>query len=182
MEDEMGKLPFEYMEGLLKFLKRNEHIIEIITYDDLAWGNDYSSFESNNFIKKNNAHVKTFIYEKEFVNWNKRITKGKINKNKIYVLLQQDIDSNPDANMKVMNLQADLDIPSTFMLFMDRVDRKKIEQKGIVKITDYPLDFPKMQYLKKKNAFYFVIIRTPLKKDYLIEKNRWQYLKMMLND
>jgi hypothetical protein len=133
------RLPFEYIVGFLKFLKRNNDIIEVITYDDLPWEDDYNY--------KNQ-------YAKEFENWNQQLACGKRDKQKIYVLLQQDIDSDPARSMEVMKEQAELGIPSTFMLFADRVDRQKISE-GIVEFTDYPLDFPKMQHLETERGFIF---------------------------
>lgn len=133
------KLPFEYIVGFLKFLKKNDDIIEVITYDDLPWGDDYD-YENR--------------YKKEFENWKQQLATSERNSNKIYVLLQQDIDSNPKVNMEVMKVQGELGIPSTFMLFADRVDRKKIPE-GIVEFTDYPLDFRAMQRLEREKGFLF---------------------------
>ena len=133
------KLPFEYIVGFLKFIKKNSDIIEVITYDDLPWADDYNH--------KNQ-------YRKEFETWEQQLVSGKRDKNKIYVLLQQDIDSAPERSMELMKVQAELGIPSTFMLFADRVDRKKISE-GIVEFTDYPLDLSAMQRLETENGFLF---------------------------
>jgi len=133
------RLPFEYIVGFLKFLKKNNDIIEVITYDDLPWGDDYD-YENK--------------YKKEFENWQQQLASGDRDKNKIYVLLQQDIDSNPKMNMEVMKAQAELGVRSTFMLFADRVDRKKISE-GIVEFTDYPLDLSAMQRLEIEKGFLF---------------------------
>jgi len=128
------RLPFEYLAGFCEFLKRNDDVIQVITYDDLAWGDDYDYQNS---------------YKQEYEQWN-----NQKDPQKIYVLLQQDIDSSPENSMKLMQLQAELGIPSTFMFFADRIDRRKISE-GIVESTDYPLDFPRMQYLESKEGFVF---------------------------
>ncbi len=134
------KIPFEYILGFLQFLKKNDEIIEVITYEDLPWGDDYGYEKS---------------YQLEFKNWKQQLASGERDKNKIYVLLQQDVDSFPQRSMAVMNEQAKLGIFSTFMIFnKGSVNRRKYSE-GILELTSYPLDFSTMEYLEREKGFVF---------------------------
>jgi len=133
-----GYFPFEYFVHFLEFLRRNRDIIEIITYDDLAWGNDFD-------------HVSN--YEQEFSLWKKEMKNDLRDKHKIFVLLQHDVDSYAERTMKVLIEEERVGIRSNVMIFTDRLDRKKLKTTGELSFTEYPLDYNYLENLQKNGGF-----------------------------
>ena len=131
-----GYFPLKYFTDFLIFLKNNSHFIEIITYNDLSWRDDFDGSSG---------------YKKEKRRWHKEVR----DKNKIYVLLQHDVDSRPERTMLLLKEEANLSVPTNIMIFYDRPDRRCLKTSGKLVFTEYHLDY---QYLKKlEQELKFVI-------------------------
>jgi hypothetical protein len=137
-EDSYGYFPFEYFTDFLKLLHENKDIIEIITYDDLPWENDFN-YENN--------------YSEEYKNWKLQLKNGTRDDQKIYVLIQHDVDSSPERSMAVIREEDRLGIPSNIMIFNRRVNRKYLKNTGMLDYTDYSLDYTYLKLLQDQKRF-----------------------------
>ena len=133
-----GYFPFEYFIHFLEFLTEHDDVIDIITYDDLAWGNDFD-YTSN--------------YKKEYMQWKEAMKKGLRDDQKIYVLLQHDVDSCVKRTMKALLNEERFGIRSNVMIFSERLNRKKLKNAGVLSITEYPLDYEYLRKLQKNAGF-----------------------------
>ena len=135
---EYGYFPFEYLVDFLKFIRNNGDIIEIITYDDLPWGEDFDS--DNN-------------YPQEYKNWKHQLSKRIMDKEKIYVLIQHDVDSSPERTMAILHEEERLGLPSNVMIFNRRINRKHLQKTGKLIYTDYVLDYNYLRQLQDNARF-----------------------------
>lgn len=133
-----GNFPLEYFTDFLKFLSRHSNLVEMITYNDLAWGSD------KNYLGG---------YKEERRRWESSLKSGKRDSKKIYVLLQHDVDSRAERAMKVIAEEIKLGIKSNIMIFNKRHDRKILKHKNSIAITEYPLDISLLQYAEKDHGF-----------------------------
>ena len=99
-------MPFEYLAGFIRFLHKNNHIFNFITYNDLDWRGDYSP---------------ATMYKNEFEYWAKKKPNG--NAKKINILIQHDVDSVPELSMKICQLENDLNVYSNVMIFNKRINQ-----------------------------------------------------------
>lgn len=130
-----GCIPFEFFLDFLDFVKRNEDLIEVITYDDLAWGDDWD----------HENH-----YPAEWERWKDRVRTKELDPTKIYLLIQHDVDSHPDRNMAAFRAEQEKGIRSNIMIFNERVDRQLLAQEGKVRIKHYDLDIPLLKDLERE--------------------------------
>jgi hypothetical protein len=112
-----GYFPFEYYESFLKYIFHNKDHIEVITYNDIEWCDDYDH---------ENA------YKDEWENWNKKLARGEISKEKIYLLIQHDVDKSPALTTQAIEYEKKYGLKSNIMLFNKRVNRKHLQQTGEV--------------------------------------------------
>ena len=134
-----GYFPFEYFVHFLDFLRKNRDIIEIITYNDLDWGDDFNYKES---------------YPKEWKNWNRQLKKGIRDPNKIYVLLQHDVDNLPERTLRILREEERLGIPSNVMLFNRRISRRHLQNTGEPLYTEYDVDMHEIKRLQGKGFVF----------------------------
>lgn len=135
---EAGYFPFEYIVDFLKFLRKNDDIIQIITYNDFPWGDDYD-YENN--------------YPSELKNWQKQLSDGSRDRNKIYLLIQHDVDSTPERTTALLREEERLGIPSNIMIFNRRIKRRHLQNTGELVYTDYRLDYDYLRHLQDKAGF-----------------------------
>lgn len=137
--DEEGKaggyFPQEFFVDFLRFLRQNDDVIQVITYDDLPWEEDYD-------------------YEKSYIDEYKR-WKKQADPEKIYVLLQHDVDSSPYRSMAILKEEEKLGIPSNSMIFNKRINRRHLKKTGELLYTEYDLDFELMKRLQDEHGFVF---------------------------
>ncbi|UCD34445.1 MAG: hypothetical protein JSU90_09105, partial [Nitrospiraceae bacterium] len=131
-DESHGYFPFEYFADFLKFLRRHDESIQVITYNDLPWGDDFD-YENN--------------YPGEYSNWKLQLKKGERDDTKIYVLLQHDVDSSPERTMAAIREEDRLGLPSNIMIFLRRVNRKYLKKTGKLLYTDYLDDRSEYDYL-----------------------------------
>lgn len=134
-----GYFPFEYITGFLEFLNRHKDIIQIITYKDLSWGNDFNYQNS---------------YRDEYKRWTHELKNGQRDYNKIYVLLQHDVDSRAERTTNLLQVEEQLEIPSNVMIFVRRHNRKTLKSTGKLMFTEYPINY---EYLKKLEKQGFLV-------------------------
>lgn len=118
-------IPLGFYVDFLRFLADNRQSIEILTYNDLPWGDDFA-FAAN--------------YPEEWKNWNRLMAAGEIDPSKIYVLIQHDVDSRPERTMEHVRHEIELGIPTNVMIFNKRVDRRHLRDTGELRLTEYELD------------------------------------------
>ena len=112
-----GRFPYEYLEEIIRYLAENQDIFELITYDDLPWEDDYNYADG---------------YPDEFKRWT--ITR---NPDKIYIILQHDVDMFPERTLRVLELEKELGLKSSVMIFRWYFDRKYLQETGELKYEDY---------------------------------------------
>lgn len=117
--------PLRYITGLFDYVKQNPDRFEMITYADLAWVDGEPDFGT---------------FSKEYSNWTKRLKSGQLNKKKIFLLVQYDVDSRPERTMNLLDNPSHQNIPANVMIFNKRIDRKLLKTTGVVEYTDYELD------------------------------------------
>jgi len=137
--DKCGYFPLEFFVDFLEFLYENREIIEVITYSDLDWGDDFNYEKS---------------YPQEWKNWNRQLKKGVRNPNKIYVLLQHDVDNLPERTLRILREEERLGIPSNVMLFHRRINRRHLQKTGELLYTDYNVDMEGFRRLQDKGFVF----------------------------
>lgn len=137
-EEGHGCFPFEYYIDFLEFLRKNDEIIEIITYDDLPWGDDYDC---------DNA------YPKEYKSWKKQVGKGIRDDKKIYVLLQHDVDTMPERTIAIIREEDRFGIPSNIMIFNRRINRQHLKKTDELLYTEYNIDYDYLRRLQNESRF-----------------------------
>lgn len=159
-ESKGGYFPLEYHLGFLDYLsKRND--IEVITYDDLAWG---EASTTGNWCANWLARWKVGAsliprasewheYKREYANWKHKLRIGKRDPRKIYVLIQHDVDSHPERTFPLLREEANRGIPSNVMIFAQRHSRKTLREHGLIEFTEYPLDFDLLARLENEQGF-----------------------------
>ena len=120
-------IPLNYYRGFLEYLSKNSDSIEIITYNDLPWGDDYD-------------------YKINFPDERKKWINEIRDKNSIYLLIQHDVDAYPELTEKMLRLEEKFGIRSNVFVFNRKIDREALQVKGEVRYTGYNVNW---QYLKQ---------------------------------
>ena len=115
-DKDFGRFPPEYLDEAVCYLTE----FEVLTYDDLDWDDD-------------NDYVHGF--PREYDNW-----KLFREPEKVYVILQHDVDMFPERTLRVLELEADLGVKSNVMLFRDYHDRASLQIKGELVFEEYLTD------------------------------------------
>jgi hypothetical protein len=136
---EQGYIPLKFFTDFLKFLYQKRHIIEVITYNDLDWWDDFD-------------HEKS--YPTEWENWNTQLKLGTRDLRKIYVLLQHDVDFSPERTMAILREEERLGIRSNVMLFRRRVNRRHFQKTGELLYTEYDFDMQELSRLQEKGFVF----------------------------
>lgn len=127
-----GLFPFEFLLDFLRLLNRNRDLIEVITYDDLEWDGD-ADHEAG--------------YPRERAAWERALRDGRRDPDKVYLLLQHDVDSHPERTLAAARAEAELGLRSNIMIFNRGVDRRTLAQRGEVTAGHYDLDRAALQQL-----------------------------------
>ena len=122
----------------MRMLTEPERNIEVITYSELDFGDDFD-FEKSLFLRMGEL---ARLDEK----WSS-------DPEKIYVILQHDVDDSPERTHRLLRVQEDLGVRSNVMIFNRLVNRGKLAKDGIVEYVDYPLDLDLFLSLEKKESF-----------------------------
>ena len=124
MEAHEGRdlLPFEFLEDFLEAASKAAWL-HFLRYSDLNWRGDFDP-ES--------------MYRSEWMAWKR--SSGLHGHERASVLLQIDVDSEPERAMLAVALAARFSIPINVMIFSERIDREKLRDMGLVVPTEYPID------------------------------------------
>ncbi|GFO80481.1 MAG: hypothetical protein A49_01080 [Methyloceanibacter sp.] len=127
--------PQRYVTDFFGFLDDHKEDIDVITYADLPWGDDWN-FADN--------------YPGERDAWRAQLATGERDPHKAYVLLQYDVDSFPERTMDLLRQPAHLTCPANVMIFNKRIDRRRLKSMGELAYTEYTLDESLMRTLSKQ--------------------------------
>jgi hypothetical protein len=128
-------IPFGYHAGFIDYLAANRNLFQIITYDDLMWQDE---------------RAVNGTYPNERKAWEHAMREGRLDPNKIYVLIQHDVDTCPERTLNLLKYEASRGILSNVMIFNKRVNRKKLATTGELEYTPYELDFELLRNLQAK--------------------------------
>jgi hypothetical protein len=131
-------IPFGYLRDFIDFLADNPDLFQILTYDDLMWQNEPAV---------NGA------YPGERKAWDRAMREGRLDPDKIYILIQHDVDSRPELTFNLLKHEAARGIRSNIMIFNRLLDRKKLAA-GELEYLPYKLDF---DFLRKLREQGFVV-------------------------
>ncbi|GAB4352680.1 MAG: hypothetical protein Kow00114_01410 [Kiloniellaceae bacterium] len=134
-ENRAAYIPLGFYIDFLSFLDAHRDSIEIITYDDLEWGE---------------ARDPATCYDEEWKRWRQALKQGRRSPRKIHVLLQHDVDSAPERTMNMLRWEDKYGIPSVSMIFNRRVNRRLLQHRDRLETTDYPLDIALMRDLESR--------------------------------
>lgn len=126
--------PLSYYIGFLDFVRSHPETFNILTYDELAWNEDFD-YQNN--------------YPREHQSWRKYASRSPV-KDKIHILIQHDVDSRPYRTLHLVRQEERFGIPSNVMIFNRRLDRKTLKHSGAIEYTDYDIDVPYLQHLETK--------------------------------
>jgi len=124
---------------MLEYLHEHRRHINVITYDDLAWGDEFQSQGPYNDEKRR---------------WLDMMRRGEIDRTKIHVLLQHDVDTREERTFGLLREEERLGLRSNVMVFRRRVDRRHLQATGELRFTPYDLD---VEYLKSLEEQGFVV-------------------------
>ena len=133
-----GYFPFEYFVDFLEFLRANDDVVEIITYDDLPWGDDHDSVNG---------------FPEERARWLRQLERGQRDPRKIYVLIQHDVDTAPERTMAIVREEHRLAIPTNLMVFARRMSRRHMRETGQILYTKYEIDCDYLRRLQDELGF-----------------------------
>ena len=127
--------PQQYLIDFLRFVAARPHRYQIITYDDLLWGQG-ERYPGD--------------YKHEHARWLKANRKS----DKIFILLQHDVDSQPQRTMSLLRHEAEAGTPSNSMIFAKRIDRKRLKHVSVLEETPYDLDHDLMAELAQRGFVF----------------------------
>lgn len=133
--NQCGYFPFGYHTDFINYLADNPGLFKIITYKDLKW-QDGDSADS--------------FYPAEKRAWDKAMRSGELDDSKIYVLIQHDVDSQPQRTMDLLRHEALRGVASNVMVFNRRVDRRHFISTGEMNYTPYDLDFDLLKEVQQQ--------------------------------
>lgn len=117
--------PQRYLTGFFDFLKRHPDKLQVMTYADMPWLDDFDH-DAN--------------YPKEYAAWNGLLKTGVVDPGKCYVFVQYDVDTRPERTMDLLRHPAHRGVPANVMIFNQRIDRRRLKTSGQLGYTDYELD------------------------------------------
>jgi len=130
--------PFRFYVEFLEFLAAHPDI-QIITYADLPWGGDFDAARG---------------YPREKARWQRKLRLKLLSPKKIYVLVQNDVDTHPQRTEAVLRHHERTGIPANVMIFNRRVDRRHLVRTGELSLTPYELDDDYLRSLERKGFVF----------------------------
>jgi hypothetical protein len=129
--------PLAYYTGFLDLLASAPQV-EVITYADLSWEGD-EDYEGN--------------YPDEFARWQQWLAADPERTQRIYVILQHDVDWAPERTMTVLEAEAERGLRSTAMIFPELVDRRKLGADRVIELLPYDIDHDRLSALEREHGF-----------------------------
>ena len=125
----MAPLPFSYYRAFLQRLIQREDV-EFITYNELSWGEDFDYRHG---------------YPKEWETWRAPHSLPDA-KDKVYVLIQHDIDSSPPATHHMARVENEMGARSSIMTFV----RWRVATMDPGRLEPYSVDWTEMKRLESE--------------------------------
>ena len=133
---ERGYFPFLFYEGFLDYLDAHREHVEVLTYSDLDWEDDYNYREN---------------YAEEWSRWKKSLRTGDRDPSKIYIVIQHDVDGRPELTDAALEAEACRKFRSNVMFFNKRVRRKHYQETGEICVDPaYVIQYDRWQELARK--------------------------------
>ena len=129
--------PLAYYLGFLDLLAESPQI-EVLSYGNLQWEED-EDYEDR--------------YPGEFARWQQWLADDPQRKDRIYVILQHDVDSSPERTMTVLEAEAERGLHSTAMIFRELIDRRTLAEQGVVATIPYEIDHDRLSVLEREHGF-----------------------------
>lgn len=117
--------PLSFLTQFFEFLHRNSERVNVMTYRDFDWGDD---FDWNG------------RYPQERKRWQQGVRSGRFDRRKAHLVIQYDVDSHEHRTMELLRQPEHKNIPANIMVFSRRVDRRVLSKEGQVQETPYELD------------------------------------------
>ncbi len=130
--------PYLYALGFLKFIHRHRDRIDVITYDELDWGQDYN-YQA--------------FYPEEHRSWKESLKSGQRSGEKVYLILQHDVDQEPNQTHDLISDEQRLGIRSNVMVFNRKIDRRVLSKHGEVVVSDYEVDWQFLRSFQQEEGF-----------------------------
>jgi hypothetical protein len=140
MEDEetpAAFFPRTYITELFRLINENTDKVQCITYNDFCWDDDVG-YEGG--------------YPDEWRRWQDKKRNGQIDANKIYLVVQYDVDARPERTMDLLREPLHQAIPANIMIFAKRPNRSLLADARRVEYTDYDLDDPLLRYWQSRGS------------------------------
>lgn len=122
--------PLAYYAGFLDYLAARRDRIEVVTYADLPWA-DRDDYRRD--------------YPREWERW-----QAARDPDRIYVLLQHDVDALPERAIEIGRLEAERGLRSTFMIHRRRHNRRILRDERRIELLPYELDVDALQRLERE--------------------------------
>lgn len=117
--------PQTYITDMFAFIKRNSDKVEVLTYQDFDWLEDFD-------------YANGYPVEKK--HWLSQIKSGEKDNSKAYLLIQYDLDSRPERAMSLLAHAEHDGVPANIMRFFKRIDRRRLKTSNELAHTDYDID------------------------------------------
>lgn len=146
-----GYLPFEYIKDFFGLISKPESKIRSVHYGDLSWNNNFD--------------LET-MYNLEWEAW--RAAKNAEASTAAHILLQFDLDAEPDRGMNLLRLLRGTNLRASVMLFNRRINRRHLRESGEVVFTPYELDKQLIRLLQESGQVSVGYHTNAM------EQSRWQ--------
>lgn len=133
----LSLLPFEYHSGLFDLLHAHPETYNVITYDDLAWEDDFAHEES---------------YPDEWSRWQAAVRES--GDQRIHVLVQHDVDSSPSHTNDLVAYEMEKRTPTNVMVFARYFNRATLVRDRRVSFESYAID---LELLEAARDLGFVV-------------------------
>lgn len=137
-EGDCNYVPYAYLHGFLRFLDRNRDRIDVLTFDDLDFGDDVDHERS---------------YPEELRRWRDGLASGRWDRNKVHVFLQHDVDRYPERTARAVRDEIAVGLRANVMVFNRRTDRRSLQEHGRVVERDYDLDVDLLREAETRHGF-----------------------------
>lgn len=127
--------PAAYVDSFIRMISNPSRNIEVITYGDLNFGNDWD-YEN--------------AYPDEWASWQESFSNGHRDPEKIYLVLHHDVDDSPERTHRLLEVEEKLGIRSSTFIFNRPVNRSLLNTSGEVEYVDYSVDIDLFKRLQEK--------------------------------
>lgn len=153
VDGRLSLLSFEYYKGFVDLLHRHPEVFNVITYDDLCWGDDFDHRSG---------------YPDEWSRWSDYVKDE--GTDKIHVLIQHDVDASPTHTNAMVAYERSVSVPSNVMIFARLHNRATLVQDGRIVFDPYDIDLELLEAAEREG---FVVAYHAN----CVEQARWDLAK-----